>query len=151
MTETAIPKPMTAGAIGRFTRDVDDLSTSGLRHYKGERFEVETHVDAEESEDGVPFYWGSRVGNIGGVCVPADAVEQAMTAREADARQLPTRAALLQEIAWGVSGPQRDFEIDTSEMHLDERDTVTLFGTTHDGLRFAAVVAIKTIEHSDWV
>lgn len=108
--------------------------------------EVEYHVTAEESENGVAFYYlyNQRRG-----CFDLDEdqiTEIVATPGEARAKRVPTRGQV-HRLLWRLCGEETD-ELSIDETEIDE-DYVTLYGENEFGQRFAVEVCVSAIFPTD--
>jgi len=143
--------PMEHGARARLTEEyVFEHAIGGPRTYpKGHEFEVTDYVSAEESEDGVAFYWGNSGGGFGNVAVPASLVEQVLTAEEMRNRTPPSLAALTR-VLHSLSGQDGvGFTLDEVDGHGHPDGTVDVYGETSNGLRFGFTVTISNVQITD--
>lgn len=141
--------PLAEGALARLTRDLEPMSQHERRQRAGLLFRIEDYVTAEQSEDGVAFYWGSSNTGINDVCVPADAVEQVMTPQQARARRPPGLPSLLRYLGSALLDDGDDFKIHETNQREEHDRSVTAYGTTDDGIRFAVVVAVESVMEVD--
>lgn len=138
------------GALARITRDITD-EYSKRQYRKGHEFIVEDYVSAEESEDGIPFYWGSthKSGNINDVVVVHDAVELVKSSADLAARTLPSAkaiAAYLAGEALGFGGD--DFSFREADYSAGD-GSLELYGRTADGLPMGVTVKVIRIVQVD--
>jgi len=139
--------PIEAGALARIAKFTDEKDMPTLR--EGLEFIIEDYVDENDSEDGIPFYWGSRPGNMNDVVVRADAVEIVKTRAEMESRSIPTAAQIAEHIGGEALG------FGNAEFRLGEADysamdgTLELFGRTSDGLAFSADIKVIRVTQVD--
>lgn len=146
-TETT--HPIEVGALARITRDA--VPGSGHTYKQGKEFVVEDYVAAADSDDGIPFYWGSshQTGNMNDVVVLADAVELVKSGAAMAARALPPASAVAEHISSEALG------FGTDEFRFDEADysagdgTFELYGRTSEGLPMAVTVKVIRIVEVD--
>lgn len=141
-------EPIEAGALARITRDIRDEENSRDRK-KGDLVEIECYVSAEESEDGIAFYWASSngTGNVNDVCIDADAVEIAKTADQMSARRIPSVEELRAYLGSALLGDTDTFNVTETDR---DGNGVEIAGKTNDGLRFAATIQITSIYEADF-
>ena len=135
MSKKKTTAPFAEGTKVRLNRDVKRMPPFDHDRRKGDVAYVESYVPAEESEDGVPFYWldnndGTSFGIAG-----ADAVELVMDAKAVAARRPPTVAELFSAIGWLDDPLITGCSLDGS--------TVTLYGETDEGLEFSVDVTFS--------
>jgi len=143
--------PIEHGARARLIEEYTfEHAIGGPRTYpKGHEFEVTDYVSAEESEDGVAFYWGNTGGGFGNIAVPANLVEQAMSAEEMANRTPPSLATLtglLHELC-GQDGV--GYTIDEVDGHGQPDGVAQVYGETDHGLRFGFTVTISNVHVTD--
>lgn len=127
-------EPMKRGALARVIRGTTDLSVLGRRYPPGFEFEVEDYVpDGEINGEPAVFYWGNAHGGMNNVCVLAADVEQAKSAEEMAARQLPDAVELLQFIGAALLTDRDGFSVDETDI---TGKVLEGYGTTEDGLGF---------------
>lgn len=149
MTDTS-PTPLDRGTLVKLTRDVP-ADFSGDRVYtKGQTFTIEDYVSVEESEDGIPFYWGNtRADNINDICAPADAVELVKSKAQMDARIIPTRAQMMDMLGSAVMSDGNGFTV--NESYKDSSSgVIECAGETDDGLTFAFNITVTTPHETDF-
>lgn len=154
MTESTTT-PMKQGAIARPTRIVKDLGT-GREYDVTDRFEVEeflTAGDPEQGEIGVDFYYGNINGGYNNLALPADAVEEVMSADKAAARKPPSAQEIMGEISGELLGSFDGFRTDEvtreSLTREDPQSSAIVFGRTEDGLTFAYEISVKRVWKTD--
>lgn len=140
--------PIEEGAMVRLTRTVDDLKVvpGHSRHRKGETFIVEeflTAGDPAKDEIDVDFYYGNTQGGYNNVCVPADAVELVLTARQVRDRKPPSLVTLTDLVASECLTDSDAMSLDSSERFPDGR--VEFYGRTVEGLSFMFEVQVTRI------
>jgi hypothetical protein len=138
--QATVEHPLPEGTHARVVRFVE-----GFEARVGTEFEVEDYVTAEQAEDGVAFYWGSRHGGINNVTAAASSIEVVRTAEQMRARRVPT----CEEVARGLSllGDHDTFDCDETE---PDGSLVTCYGATPDGLRVAVEVRVVGVTWVDW-
>lgn len=139
--------PIEVGALARVKED------TALGEYKlraGREFIVEDYVNEVDSEDGVPFYWGSsfKTGNMNDVVVVADVVELVKSRAQMEARTLPDVKAVAEFLASeALSGNDK---FDFSEADYGSQDgSLELLGRTDDGLPFVADIKVIRVVQVD--
>lgn len=139
-------EPMKRGALARVTTETEDMArppSFGKRVYPvGFEFEVEDYVSADDAGDGVPFYWGNAHGGGNNVCVLASAVEQAKSAEQMNARELPKASDLLDFVSSALLGSHRGLDVDEVSR---SGQVVEGFGRTEDGLTFGFAFPIPEV------
>lgn len=146
---TTLETPIEIGAMARMLRETENLDGRGRTYRRGDTFVIEDYVSAEESEDGIPFYYGSRNDGINNVCVRARDVEQIRTAKEMQSRKVPSAKEILDVVASNMLGDSGGFDIDESYKDPDA-GVVEFYGETAEGLRFAFTLAVQDIQRSDF-
>lgn len=135
------------GALARTTHDNHE---NGYSYRKGTEFEVEDYVSAEDAEcdSGKGYYYGSNHGGFNNVEVREDHVELVRSQSAMRARKLPTPAELAEHLASEALG--------FGDLNIDEADYSSgngyfeVYGTTAEGLRFAAAVKVLDIDGTDF-
>lgn len=133
--------PIEAGALARIIRGGNT----------GREFIVEDYVSAEDSEDGIPFYWGSshKTGNMNDVTVAATDVELVKSGADMAARTLPSAQQIAQHLgseALGFGSGEFSF----SEADYSAADgSLELYGRTADGLPMSVTVKVIRIVQVD--
>jgi hypothetical protein len=149
MTETT--HPLEVGALARITRDIAPTEFSEKLYKAGKEFIVEDYVSATDSEDGVPFYWGSshKTGNMHDVVVVADAVELVKSSAEMAARTLPTPASIAKYLAseaLGFGGD--DFAFNEADYSAGD-GSFEIYGRTTEGLPLGVTVKVIRVVQGD--
>ncbi|UXM92536.1 hypothetical protein [Paenarthrobacter sp. JL.01a] len=139
-------EPFEYGAMLRTTTAHHE---DGYKYNKGVEFEVEDYVTAEEADadDGYGYYYGSNHGGINNVEVREDHVELVRTLEEMRARTLPSISDIAEHIGSEALGG--DFDIRETDWAGGE-GVINLYGTTPEGLPFAAVVKVLSVESTDF-
>lgn len=122
---------------------------NGYNYGAGMEFEVEDYVTAEdaESSDGYGYYNGSRNGGINNVDVREDHVELVRSPEQMRARALPSISDIAEHIGSEAMGG--DFDIHETDWGGGE-GIINLYGTTPEGLSFAATVKVLNVERTDY-
>lgn len=147
--------PIEEGALARTTTDIirDKGGERERRYPKGHEFVVEDYVSAEDSEDGVPFYWGSthKSGNMNDVVVEARHVELVKSEAVMSARTLPSAKAIAEylgsESLGGFGG--KGFTFNEADYSAGD-GTLELYGSTDDGLPVGVTVKVIRIVQVDF-
>lgn len=142
--------PIEAGALCRTTEDVA-LDGSNYIYQKGKEFVVEDYVSAADSEDGIPFYWGSshQTGNMNDVVVRAEFVELVKSSADMAARTLPSAKQITNYLAGEALGFGND-KFSFSEADYSGGDgTLELYGRTAEGLPLGVTVKVIRIVQVD--
>lgn len=122
-----------------------ELSEHQPRTYRaGTQFEVEAFVDSEESEDGVPFYWGNIDGGMSNAWFPADIVELVMSREQMDARTVPTPTEIMEQI-WGDIAGDEDGIGRVSESTWNKDNTAEFFVQHDNGIGYAFTVVVTRV------
>ena len=139
-------EPFEYGAMLRTTAEHHE---DGYDYAKGMEFEVEDYVNAEDADadDGYGYYYGSNMGGINNVEVREDHVELVRTHAQMRARTLPTVSDVAEHIGSEVLGG--DLDIHETDWGGGE-GIINLYGTTPEGLGFAAVVHVVRVERTDF-
>lgn len=147
--------PIKEGSLARTTAAViRDAGDKRERRYpKGHEFIVEDYVSADDSEDGIPFYWGSthKSGNMNDVVVEASCVELVKTEAAMSARTLPSAQAIAEHLgseALGGFGGQ-GFSFNEADYGAGD-GTLELYGSTDDGLAVGVTVKVIRIVQGDF-
>lgn len=137
------------GALAKIIRDIPSDDFNHALH-TGQLIVIEDYVSAEESEDGIPFYWASShgTGNMNDVSVYADAVELVKTSKQMNSRRIPTVSEIRDFLSSALLDDGEGFEV--TETDRDGENGVEIAGQTSDGLRFAATVQITSIYEADF-
>lgn len=146
--------PIEEGALVRTTKEIirGEGSDRKRRYPKGHEFVVEDYVSASDSEDGIPFYWGSthKSGNINDVVVEAQHVELVKTQASMSERTLPSAKAVAQYLAVEALGfGGEDFSFNDADYSAGD-GTFELQGTTTDGLAMGVTVKVIRIVQTDF-
>lgn len=142
--------PIETGALARITQDFYN-EYSKRQYRKGHEFIIEDYVNAEESDDGVPFYWGSthKSGNINDVAVSADRVELIKTEAAMNSRTLPSANAIAEYLASEALGfGGEDFSFSEGDYSAGD-GTLELYGRTTEGLPMSVTVKVIRIVMAD--
>lgn len=130
-----------AGTAVRLTESTTDLSSEReLR--KGDEFEVEDFVSAQETEDGKAFYWLQR-SDGSSVCVRDGVLEEIRTAKEQRARVLPDAKELLTLVSDAVIHGDGVYETT-----LDGA-SIAVYGRADNGLTYGFRLALTGIWKTD--
>jgi hypothetical protein len=139
------------GARARLTRDITDdgfpFQRAGFEFVIEEFLAAADNPDPEPGDIAVDFYYGNANGGMNNVCVPADAVEQVMSAQQMSQRMSPSMAEIRDQIAGGLLGDFDTFE--TDETDRDGFNGVEVYGRTHEGLAFGFRVKVTDIWLTD--
>ena len=141
--------PIEVGALARITQDV---SIDGDYPFKkGREFVVEDYVSEADSEDGIPFYWGSsfKSGNMNDVVVRAEFVELVKSQADLSARTLPSAKSIAKYLAseaLGFGGD--DFSFDEADYSAVD-GTFEVYGRTAEGLPPSVTVKVIRIVQVD--
>jgi hypothetical protein len=130
--------------VGALARTVQDVEVDGRRYRKGQSIIIEDYVSAEESLDGVPFYWGSVNGGVYNIWIRADRVELTRSAAEMSARTIPDAEAIIKALSSAVMDRFDGFEINETE--IDGPDSLLVYGCTGDGLQFGFTLTVSELQ-----
>lgn len=142
--------PIEEGALARITQDFHN-DHNKLQYRKGHEFIIADYVNAEESVDGIPFYWGSthKSGNINDVAVRADCVELVKTEAAMNSRTLPSANAIAEYLASEALGfGGEDFSFNEADYSAGD-GTLELYGRTTEGLPMSVTVKVIRIVKAD--
>ena len=134
------------GALARTTHKHHE---DGYNYHAGMTFTVEDYVTAEEAEadDGFGYYYGSNHGGMNNVEVREDHVEEIKSREQMDARTIPT----IDEVAAHIGSETHGGDLGVHESDWGSGDgIINLYGTTEDGLGFAAVIKVLAVERTDF-
>jgi hypothetical protein len=134
---------------GALARTTTECREGGYNYYAGMTFTIEDHVTAEEAEadDGFGYYYGSNNGGMNNVEVREDHVEAIKSREEMDARTIPT----IDEVAAHIGSEAHGGDLGIHESDWGSGDgVINLYGTTEDGLGFAAVIKVLAVERTDF-
>lgn len=148
MTTTAA-HPIEVGALCRITQNTTIDGDYPLK--QGKEFIVEDYVNEADSEDGIPFYWGSsfKTGNMNDVVVRAEFVELLKTAAEMSARTLPSPKSVAEYLATEALGFGGDnFSFDEADYSAGD-GSFEVYGRTKDGLPLGVTVKVIRIVQVD--
>lgn len=136
------------GTLAKITHD-STKEWDGKGYKAGRLIEIEEHIDANEAEDGVAFYWASShgTGNMNDVCVAAEHVALVKTSEQMNARRIPTMEELRDFLGSELLGDSATFEVTETD---HDGNGVEIAGKTRDGLRFAATIQITSIYEADF-
>ena len=143
---------MTIIEPGAMARTTAANLENNYAYRQGMEFVVEEYATAEEAEsdDGKGYYIGSSNGGSYNVEVREDHAELVRSAKDMNARTIPTPADLAEYIASeSFGGFWGDLEIDEADYSAKD-GTFEVYGKTREGLRFAAVVRVLTVEGADF-
>lgn len=146
MTEPTATAPLKQGTIARPTRAIRDLCNA-LPYDPTDRFEIEeflTAGDASKGEIAVDFYYGNINGGFGNLALPADAVEEVISAEEANLRKPPSAEHILRQISDGMMDSFDGFETNEVVRNLD-LGQARVYGKTDDGLEFGFEITISKV------
>lgn len=130
-----------AGTAVRLTESTTDLSSEReLR--KGDEFEVEDFVGAQETEDGKAFYWLQR-SDGSSVCVRDGVLEAIRTAKEQRARVLPDAKELLTLVSNTVIHGDGVYETTL------DGTSIAVYGRADNGLTYGFRLALTGIWKTD--
>ena len=146
---TTLEAPIEIGAMARMLRETENLDGRGRTYRRGDTFIIEDYVSAEESEDGIPFYYGSSNDGINNVCVLARDVEQVLSVEEVRSRKIPSVKEILDVVASNMLGSSNGIDIDESYKDPDA-GVVEFYGQTDEGLSFAFTLSVGSIQRSDF-
>jgi hypothetical protein len=141
--------PIEVGALCRITQDITDDDGRPIR--AGKEFVVEDYVNEEDSEDGIPFYWGSshKTGNMNDVVVRAEYVELVKSQADMAARELPSAKAVAQYLANESLGFGSDrFSFDEADYSAGD-GSFEIYGRTSEGLPLGVTVKVIRIVQVD--
>ena len=138
--------PFEYGAMARTTVEHRE---DGYSYGAGMEFTVEDYVTAEEAEadDGYGYYYGSNHGGMNNVEVREDHVELIRSRADMDARTIPSVSDIAEHIGSEAMGG--DFDIHETDWGGGE-GIINLYGTTPEGLSFAATVKVLAVERTDF-
>ena len=147
------PEPMKAGAIGRTVRSSVDLTTLQATVQRtireDARFEIESYISAEDSEDGEAFYWVvSLEDGISTYALRATDIEQVMDKAAARARKIPSPVEVMREISSSLLGSFDTFSVE--EITRDSAGAAEVYGRTFDGLPFGYRIQIQGTWKTDF-
>lgn len=115
----------------------------------GTQFTIEDYVAEKESEDGVPFYWGSRNGGVYNIYAPADAVNMVKSAVEMNAPTIPTRAQIIDALGSALLCSGDGFSINETGKNPGY-GTIECAGKTDEGLHFAFTIVLPEPHETDF-
>lgn len=154
-------QPLEEGALARLTANAPSFAGDRVLWPKGFTFTVEEYCPAlKPGDEGYgdseyiqgEFYYGSAQGGINNVVVPADLVEQVMSAKEMGQRRPPSKAEVAEAIAGEVHSVHNvGFEFDeTDHSGAVENATFEAYGSTEEGLRFGVEVQVLRVWEVDF-
>lgn len=133
-----------SGAMARTTQDFHE---DGYSYRKGMEFEVEEYATAEEAEASHGYYMGSNNGGGYNVEVREDHIELVRSRAEMQARTIPSVGDVAEHLSMESHGG--DLGIYESDFGGGE-GIINLYGTTPEGLGFAATVQVLSVERTDY-
>jgi hypothetical protein len=145
----ATTHPIEVGALCRITQNT---TIDGDYPFKaGKEFVVEDYVSEADSEDGIPFYWGSshKTGNMNDVVVRAEYVELVKSRADMEARTLPPAASIAQYLATEALGfGGENFSFDEADYAAGD-GSFEIYGRTTEGLPLGVTVKVIRIVQVD--
>lgn len=134
---------------GALAQTTTENHGDGYNYCKGMEFEVEEYITSEdaESDDGYGYYMGSNNGGCYNVEVREDHVELVRSAGAMRTRTLPTLSDIAEHIGSEAMGGR--FDIHETDWGGGE-GIINLYGTTPEGLSFAATVKVLNVERVDF-
>ena len=111
----------------------------------GQAVTVEDFVSAEESEDGIPFYWASSDHGMNDVILFDGDFEVKLTAAQARARRPPSPEQVVRALSF--IGDHGTFDCDETE---PDGASLLCFGRTPDGLRIAVELTVTNVYEVDF-